>query len=58
MHESIWHILPGGKMTTNCIYEVALCYQVFLFLLGGIIREYSLFSKNEDKIRDERIVKI
>lgn len=48
-------------MTTNCIYEVALCYQVFLFLLGGIIREYSLgelFSKSEGKIRDERIVKI
>lgn len=61
MHESIWHILPDGKMTTNCIYEVALCYQVFLFLLGGIIREYSLgelFSKSEGKIRDERIVKI
>lgn len=61
MHESIWHILSGGKNgCTNCIYKIALS-SFLCFELGGHKKEYSLgelFSKNKGKIRDERIVKI
>lgn len=60
MHESIWHnFVSGGKMTVRIAY-IKLHYVIKFSCYKGIIGEYSLdelFSKNEGKIRDKRIVR-